>query len=171
MGKRALRCLPSSFHFAATHRQALNQGANERVTGHKTRPGPLPQRGRSGGNHPASSLSSSPTLPSSQYQPVPNLFNFLSDLHLSAISKVIKCRPPSIIPQSKKSSRKKSSSISRWSSTISTICFSGHWLGSLDLVSRKGGPKITFRGPKKVPKVHNWGFWGWFGSLKVVSEF
>ena len=32
-------------------------------------------------------------------------------------------------------------------------------------------PKITFRVPKMVPKVSNRGFWGWFGSLKVVSEF
>ena len=32
-------------------------------------------------------------------------------------------------------------------------------------------PKITFRGPKKAPKVPKWGFWGWFGSLNVVSEF
>ena len=32
-------------------------------------------------------------------------------------------------------------------------------------------PKITFRGPILVPEVAKWGFWGWFGSLKVVSEF
>ena len=31
--------------------------------------------------------------------------------------------------------------------------------------------KITFRGPIWVPRWSNWGFWGWFGSLKVVPEF
>ena len=40
-------------------------------------------------------------------------------------------------------------------------------------ISKKNAkwPKIPFRGPKKAPKVFKWGFWGWFGSLNVVSEF
>ena len=32
-------------------------------------------------------------------------------------------------------------------------------------------PKITFWGPIWVPKVSFWGFWEWFWSIKVFSEF
>ena len=32
-------------------------------------------------------------------------------------------------------------------------------------------PKMTFQGPIWVPKVSFWGFWGWFWSIKVLSEF
>ena len=57
-----------------------------------------------------------------------------------------------------------------------SVKFSSSWIFYTLKTSQKYAkltkwPKITFRGPKKVPKVSNWGFWGWFGSLKVVSEF
>ena len=57
-----------------------------------------------------------------------------------------------------------------------SVKFSSSWIFYTLKTSQKYAkltkwPKITFRGPIWVPRWSNWGFWGWFGSLKVVSEF